>query len=223
MRPQCCARTAATCCRGFLRRAAARAARCRCRTCGAARAPRATRAFDAAWSAVAYAGVAREVLHALKFAAARPLAAVMAEQITRGPAGEPAGGARPPRTRGRVVRAVIVAVPPHPVRRRIRGFDPARPLTRALARTTGPADGSARCAAAARASRQLGAIAREASRGRPARLSGARNGTAPGASRRRRSHDGCDAPRLRASAARRGRGARRGGHLGAHVRRRNVC
>jgi ComF family protein len=95
-------------------------------------------AFDAAYSAVAYAGVAREVLHALKFAAARPLAGVMAEQITRAvpasllanvpsAAGGDAGSSQ----------AVIVAVPPHPVRRRIRGFDPADLISRALARRVG--------------------------------------------------------------------------------------
>jgi predicted amidophosphoribosyltransferase len=37
--------------------------------------------FDAAWSAVAYEGVARDAMHALKFSAARPLADVMAAQI----------------------------------------------------------------------------------------------------------------------------------------------
>ena len=99
------------------------------------RCPARDAAFDAAWSAVAYAGVAREVLHALKFAAARPLAAVMAEQIAAALpvsllAGlAPAAGAAPGRC-----EVVIVAVPPHPVRRRVRGFDPADLLARALAR-----------------------------------------------------------------------------------------
>ena len=94
-------------------------------------------AFDAAWSAVAYAGVAREVVHALKFAAARPLADVMAEQVaTRLPASllVAAGFAgAAPGSPG----VALVAVPPHPVRRRIRGFDPADLLTRALARRIG--------------------------------------------------------------------------------------
>src|SRR4051794_3660473 len=38
-------------------------------------------AFATAWSAVAYEGAAREAMHALKFAGARPLARVMAAQI----------------------------------------------------------------------------------------------------------------------------------------------
>ena len=83
-------------------------------------------AFDRAWSAVAFQGVAREVLHALKFAAARPLAQVMAAQI--------AASAPPPLLAG---AATLVAVPAHPARRRSRGFDPAELLTRALARHTG--------------------------------------------------------------------------------------
>jgi len=45
-------------------------------TCPARDAP-----FDLAWSAVAYEGIARDAMHALKFSAARPLADVMAAQI----------------------------------------------------------------------------------------------------------------------------------------------
>ncbi|MCA1682525.1 MAG: double zinc ribbon domain-containing protein [Actinobacteria bacterium] len=82
-------------------------------------------AFDAAWSAVAYEGSARDVLHALKFAGARPLAGVMAAQIAAG---------APPRL---LAGAAIVAVPAHPGRRRTRGYDPAELLARALARRTG--------------------------------------------------------------------------------------
>ncbi len=122
--------------------------------------------FDAAWSAVSYEGVARDAMHALKFSAARPLADVMAAQIAANapaallraeveatgdgglvaaPAGfEPAGD------------VALVAVPPHPARRRTRGFDPADLLTRALARRTGlPLAPALRRAAAP--SRQLGA------------------------------------------------------------------
>ncbi len=80
--------------------------------------------FDAAWSAVAYAGSARDALHALKFAGARPLAGVMAAQI--------AGGAPPA-----LLAGAIVAVPAHPGRRRARGYDPAGLLALALARRTG--------------------------------------------------------------------------------------
>jgi len=91
-----------------------------------------------AWSAVAYTGVARELLHALKFAAARPLAAVMADQIaaTVPPSllmGLASAAGSPQASAG----ATLVAVPPHPVRRRIRGFDPADLLTRTLANRAG--------------------------------------------------------------------------------------
>lgn len=88
------------------------------------RCPARDAAFDAAWSAVAYEGIARDALHALKFAAARPLAGVMAAQIAAGV---------PPQ----LLRGVLVAVPAHPARRRARGFDPAELLARALARRTG--------------------------------------------------------------------------------------
>ena len=81
--------------------------------------------FDAAWSAVAYDGVAREAMHALKFSAARPLADVMAAQIAANAPGALLCG------------EALVAVPAHPVRRRTRGFDPAELLARALARRTG--------------------------------------------------------------------------------------
>ena len=90
-----------------------------CRPCPARDAP-----FSAAWAAVAYEGVARDALHALKFRAARPLADVMAAQIA----------ARAPE---RVLRGAIVAVPAHPGRRRSRGFDPAQLLAGALQRRTG--------------------------------------------------------------------------------------
>ena len=91
-----------------------------CGRCPARAAP-----FAAAWAAVAYEGVARDALHALKFAGARPLAGVMAAQIAaNAPAALLAG-------------AVLVAVPAHPGRRRARGYDPAELLARALARRTG--------------------------------------------------------------------------------------
>jgi len=89
------------------------------------RCPAAGAAFGTAWAAVAYEGVARDALLALKFSAARPLADVMAAQI--------AAGARellPP-------HATLVAVPAHPRRRRVRGFDPAELITAALARRSG--------------------------------------------------------------------------------------
>jgi predicted amidophosphoribosyltransferase len=91
--------------------------------CGA-RCPARAAPFDAAWAAVAYAGSARDALHALKFAGARPLAGVMAAQIA---------AAAPPA----LLAGAIVAVPAHPGRRRARGYDPAGLLARALARRTG--------------------------------------------------------------------------------------
>jgi len=81
--------------------------------------------FDVAWSAVAYERSARDVLHALKFSAARPLADVMAAQIA---AAAPAALLR---------GCTLAAVPAHPGRRRARGFDPAGLLAGALARRTG--------------------------------------------------------------------------------------
>jgi predicted amidophosphoribosyltransferase len=119
--------------------------------------------FDVAWSAVAYEGVARDAMHALKFSAARPLAEVMAAQIAAnvpaallaaeiGVSGARGGampaGAEAPFTADRspwanafveapVADLALVAVPAHPVRRRTRGFDPAELLARALARRTG--------------------------------------------------------------------------------------
>jgi predicted amidophosphoribosyltransferase len=134
--------------------------------------------FDAAWSAVAYEGVARDAMHALKFSAARPLADVMAAQIAANapwellpPPAQPAAAPRGARSNGpaapRGARAhafvepavpdvALVAVPAHPGRRRTRGFDPAELLARALARRTGlPLARTLRRSASA--GRQLGA------------------------------------------------------------------
>jgi len=86
-------------------------------------------AFDSAWAVVAYEGVARDAMHALKFAAARPLAQVMAAQIAADRRAARLAHARAPVT--------LVAVPPHPRRRRARGFDPAELIAAALARRTG--------------------------------------------------------------------------------------
>ena len=133
--------------------------------------------FDAAWSAVAYDGTARGVMHALKFSAARPLADVMAAQIAanapaallprrvgdapaalRRRAGDADATPGPGRGRGPAAPpyAAIVPVPPHPARLRKRGYDPAALLARALARRTGlPLVPALRRSAAD--SRQLGA------------------------------------------------------------------
>jgi ComF family protein len=81
--------------------------------------------FDASWAPVAYDGVARDLVAALKFAHARPLAGVMAAHMVAGiPATLRSG-------------ATIVAVPAHPARARARGYDQARLLAEALARRTG--------------------------------------------------------------------------------------
>lgn len=92
-----------------------------------ARCPARDAAFDGAWAAVAYDGAAREAMHALKFASARPLASVMAAQIA---------ATAPPQLLARP-DAVLVPVPPHPRRRRARGFDPAELIAAELARRTG--------------------------------------------------------------------------------------
>lgn len=112
----------------------------RCRRC-----PAADAAFAAAWAVMAYEGVARDAVHALKFARARALADVMAAQIA---------ACAPPALLGTGV--TLVAVPAHPRRRRTRGFDPAELLSAALARRTGlPLQRALRRDAAA--ARQLGA------------------------------------------------------------------
>lgn len=89
---------------------------------GRAGCPAAGAAFAAAWAPLAYEGVARDLVAALKFRAAVQLADLMAAQIA---AGLPAG-----------LRSVeaVVPVPPHRGRRRRRGFDPAGLLAGALAR-----------------------------------------------------------------------------------------
>jgi predicted amidophosphoribosyltransferase len=96
--------------------------------------------------------VARDVVRALKFSGARPLADVMAAQIA---AGAPAG----------LLTGVVVAVPAHPGRRRARGFDPAGLLAGAVARRAGLPLADALRRDAARGVRQLGA-------GRAERLTG---------------------------------------------------
>lgn len=89
------------------------------------RCPAAHQAFDAARSVVAYEGVAAAVVRALKDRGGVPLAAVMAAQL--------AAAVPPELLRG----ASIVPVPAHPVRGRLRGFDPAALLATELARRTG--------------------------------------------------------------------------------------
>lgn len=80
--------------------------------------------FDSAWAPLAYEGVARDLVAALKFRAALPLAGLMAGQMAANAPGFAEG-------------AVIVPVPPSRRRLRARGFDPAAQLARAFAARTG--------------------------------------------------------------------------------------
>lgn len=86
------------------------------RPCPAANAP-----FDGARAPLAYEGPAKELVKALKFRGALPLASLMAAQMA---VHAPPGG-------------VIVPVPPSRTRLRERGFDPAALLARELAARTG--------------------------------------------------------------------------------------
>ena len=99
----------------------------RCGRCGLPRhhrsgCPAAAAAFAAAWAPLAYDGVARELVQALKFRGALPLADLMAAQLAAGLPAELRRG------------ECVVPVPAHAGRRRRRGFDPAGALAGALAR-----------------------------------------------------------------------------------------
>ena len=87
------------------------------------RCPASGAAFPRAWAPVAYEGVARNVVRALKFRAALPVADLMAAQIAAN---------LPPDLRG--AGPALVPVAAMPARRRARGFDSARVLAIALAR-----------------------------------------------------------------------------------------
>ena len=107
------------------------------------RLPSAHAAFTAAWSPLAYEGVARRLVGALKFSAALPLADVMAAQV--------AANLPPPLRR---VDAVV-PVPAHRGRRRRRGYDPAGALAAAVAPRLGLP--LVRCLARGGGRRQVGA------------------------------------------------------------------
>jgi predicted amidophosphoribosyltransferase len=97
----------------------------RCTRCGLPRhrrsgCPAARAAFARAWSPLAYEGVARQLVGALKFRGALPLADLMAAHIAANLPDDLRAGA-------------LVAVPPQRRRRRTRGFDPAAALSSALA------------------------------------------------------------------------------------------
>ena len=78
-----------------------------------------------AWAAVSYAAAARDLVAALKFRGARPVARAMAGQIAV---------AAPP---GLLQGSVLVPVPLHPSRLRSRGFNQARLIAVDLAARTG--------------------------------------------------------------------------------------
>jgi ComF family protein len=78
-----------------------------------------------AWTPLAYAGPARELVAALKFRGAAGAAAAMAAQIRAN---------APP---GWLETAALVPVPLHPARRRRRGYNQAERLARALSDRTG--------------------------------------------------------------------------------------
>jgi predicted amidophosphoribosyltransferase len=99
-----------------------------CRRCGLPShrrggCPAAGAAFGRAWAPLAHDGVARELVAALKFRAALPVAGLMAAHIA----------ANLPADVRELGRVAIVPVPPQAARHRRRGFDPAGALAHALA------------------------------------------------------------------------------------------
>jgi len=101
----------------------------RCPRCGLPRhragCPAARAAFDRAWSPLAYEGAARDLVAALKFRAALPVAGLMAAHLA---ANLPADL--------RAAPLAVVPVPAHRGRRRRRGFDAAALVAAALAGRT---------------------------------------------------------------------------------------
>jgi predicted amidophosphoribosyltransferase len=163
-----------------------------CRRCGLPShrrgCPARAAAFARAWSPLAYDGVARELVAALKFRGALPVASLMAAHIAANlPVGLRTGSPEPsasrPRERGAsrsapaasglprpppVVATALVPVPPQPARARRRGFDPAGALAAALAPRLGVPE-RACLRRRDREGRQVGAT--RAQRRRPGRLS----------------------------------------------------
>jgi predicted amidophosphoribosyltransferase len=102
----------------------------RCVRCGlplpcGGRCSAAAAAFERAWAPLAHDGPARQLVAALKFRGALPVARLMAAQI--------AASAPPELLAG----ATLVPVPLHPARRRARGFDQAALVARTLAVRSG--------------------------------------------------------------------------------------
>jgi predicted amidophosphoribosyltransferase len=127
----------------------------RCPRCGlpapcGSRCPSLDSAVAQAWAPVAFEGPARALVHALKFRGALVVADAMAAQVV---AGAPPGLLAAP--------AVLVPVPTHPLRRRLRGFDHADCLAAAIGARSGLA--VARCLA------RGGAPTRQAGSSRAAR------------------------------------------------------
>jgi ComF family protein len=150
-------------CRGALPWLPAR----RCERCGlpspcGPRCPAARSAWDRAWSAVAYDGPARELVLALKFRGALPVAGHMAAAIS---------ATAPP---GLLAGQALVPVPLPRARERRRGFDQAQRLARALSLRTG--------APLAECLSRRGGTARQLGASRAARLAAGRLGVecAPG-------------------------------------------
>ena len=185
-----------------------------CRRCGLSShrraCPASAAAFARAWAPLAYDGVARELVAALKFRGALPVAALMAAHMAanlpadlraRRPEPAPVACPRPRRA------TALVPVPPQPARARWRGFDPAGALAAALAPRLGVPE-RACLRRRDRERRQVGAT--RAQRRRPGRLSIELRGAAAGArpARRRRPHHRRHARRVRARAGGRPAAAR---------------
>lgn len=111
-------------------------------------------ALDGCLAALTLAAPASDLVHALKFRDAPAVASLMAAHVVHG---LPTGFLDP--------RAAIVPVPPHPGRRRRRGYDHADALARAVAARSGLPVAAVLVRAGGRPARQRGA-------GRAARLAG---------------------------------------------------
>ena len=92
--------------------------------------PAASAAFTRAWAPLAYDGVARELVGALKFRAALPVASLMAAHVAANLPPDLRGGPTRTADSGPVA---VVPVPAQPARERRRGFDPAGTLASELA------------------------------------------------------------------------------------------
>jgi predicted amidophosphoribosyltransferase len=138
--------------------------------------PAAGAAFARAWAPMAYEGVARQLVAALKFRGALPVATLMAAHVAANLPADVRAALLPARVASDAspgsaipaeVRAVaLVPVPPQPARRRRRGFDPAGELAAALA----PRLGLATCACLRRRDREHQLGATRAQRRRAGRL-----------------------------------------------------